>query len=87
MYEAMITGPQQMPVFADSVIRPDEKRELIAYVKGLQSQPKYGGATLGSLGPVSEGLFAWIVGIGSLVGVAVWIASSSVRSTKKRVNS
>jgi len=86
IYEAMITGPQQMPVFSDRVMRPDEKRELIAYVQGLQSQPKYGGATLGALGPVSEGLAAWVLGIGALIGVAVWIASSSVRSTKKRVN-
>jgi ubiquinol-cytochrome c reductase cytochrome c subunit len=86
LYEAMLTGPQQMPVFDDAVLKPSEKRELIGYVKSLQDSPKYGGTTLGSLGPVSEGLAAWIFGIGSLVGVAVWIASSSVRSTKKRVN-
>ena len=28
------------------------------------------------------GLFAWLLGIGSLVGFAVWIASNSVRSKK-----
>ena len=37
---------------------------------------------MGAYGPVSEGLFAWLLGIGSLVGFAVWIASNSVRSKK-----
>lgn len=82
IYEAMLTGPQQMPVFSDTVLKDDEKRDIIAYVRSLQEQPKYGGATLGSLGPVSEGLAGWLVGIGGLVGFCVWIASHSVRSKK-----
>jgi len=71
-----------MPVFSDGVLKPEEKRDVIAYVKSLQESPNYGGTTLGSLGPVSEGLAAWVVGIGALVGFAVWIASHSVRSKK-----
>jgi ubiquinol-cytochrome c reductase cytochrome c subunit len=82
IYEAMLTGPQQMPVFSDSVITPDEKRDIIAYLNKVESDPGYGGASLGALGPVSEGLTAWLVGIGACVGFAVWIASSSVRSKK-----
>ena len=82
IYEAMLTGPQQMPVFSDDVLRPTEKRDVIAYVKSLQASPNYGGTTLGALGPVSEGLAAWVVGIGGLVGFAVWIASHTVRSKK-----
>jgi ubiquinol-cytochrome c reductase cytochrome c subunit len=82
IYEAMLTGPQQMPVFSDGVLKPSEKRDVIAYVKSLQDSPAYGGTTLGALGPVSEGLAAWVVGIGALVGFAVWIASHSVRSKK-----
>ncbi|MGA8208986.1 MAG: c-type cytochrome [Nocardioidaceae bacterium] len=83
IYEAMITGPQQMPVFSDQVLTPEQKRDVIAYVTELQASPAYGGNDLGALGPVSEGLAAWVVGIGGLVGFAVWIASSSVRSKKK----
>jgi ubiquinol-cytochrome c reductase cytochrome c subunit len=82
IYEAMLTGPQQMPVFSDAVLRPTEKRDVIAYVKSLQASPNYGGTTLGALGPVSEGLAAWVVGIGALVGFAIWIASHTVRSKK-----
>ena len=36
--------------------------------------------------PVSEGLFAWLVGIGGLVGAAVWIASHTTRSKKSKVD-
>jgi len=82
IYEAMLTGPQQMPVFSDGVLKPDEKRDVIAYLKSIEETPNYGGSALGSLGPVSEGLFGWLIGIGALVGFAVWIASSSVRSKK-----
>ena len=82
MYEAMLTGPQQMPVFSDQVVKPSEKRDIIAYVKRLQSAPNYGGNALGNMGPVTEGMAAWIVGIGACVAFAVWIASHSVRSKK-----
>jgi ubiquinol-cytochrome c reductase cytochrome c subunit len=83
IYEAMITGPQQMPVFSDDVVQPDQKRDIIAYLESIQDSPRYGGASLGSFGPVSEGAFAWILGIGSLVGFAIWIASHTARSAKK----
>ena len=83
IYEALLTGPQQMPVFSDQVLTPDDKRDIIAYLKKNEETPAYGGFTLGSLGPVSEGLFAWLVGIGGLVGVAVWIAANGTRSSKK----
>ncbi len=82
IYEAMLTGPQQMPVFSNGVVKPDEKRDIIAYLNSIEDDPNYGGASLGALGPVSEGLTAWLVGIGALVGFAVWIASHSVRSKK-----
>lgn len=82
MYEAMLTGPQQMPVFSNQVLRPDDKRDIIAYVKAINEQPKYGGAALGSLGPVSEGLWGWLVGMGLLVAAAVWLGSNAVRAGK-----
>jgi ubiquinol-cytochrome c reductase cytochrome c subunit len=71
-----------MPVFSDTVLKPEEKRDVIAYLKSIENNPSYGGSSLGSFGPVSEGLFAWLAGIGTLVGFAVWIASNSVRSKK-----
>jgi ubiquinol-cytochrome c reductase cytochrome c subunit len=85
IFEAMITGPQQMPVFTNQVLTPKDKAEIIGYVKNLNSKPNYGGFGLGGLGPVSEGMFAWLVGIGGLVIAAIWIGAHSTRSTKKKV--
>jgi ubiquinol-cytochrome c reductase cytochrome c subunit len=76
IYEAMLTGPQSMPVFNDANITPDEKRDIIAYLDE-QRDGSPGGLTLGSLGPVGEGLWAWVVGIGLLIGASVWIGAKS----------
>ncbi|NMD46752.1 MAG: cytochrome C, partial [Propionibacterium sp.] len=45
----------------------------------LHAQPS-SGLTFGALGPVAEGLFAWIVGIGGLCLLAVWIAARGARA-------
>lgn len=76
LYEAMLTGPQSMPVFNDANITPDEKRDIIAYLE-TQREGSPGGLTLGSVGPVSEGLWAWVIGIGLLIGASVWIGAKS----------
>ena len=86
IYEALLTGPQNMPNFSNGNLSPDEKRDVIAYLGSLEDMPDYGGFGLGGLGPVPEGLAAWVLGIGSLVGVAVWIAAHTTRSTKKKVD-
>ena len=83
IYEALITGPQQMPVFSDDVVQPEQKRDIIAYLQSLEDNPDYGGSSMGALGPVSEGMFAWLAGIGSLVAFAIWIASHTAKSSKK----
>jgi ubiquinol-cytochrome c reductase cytochrome c subunit len=75
IYEAMLTGPQNMPVFNDANIAPEQKREIIAYLRYLDDNPSVGGFDLGALGPVSEGLFIWIFGLGGLVAVTVWLTS------------
>ncbi len=85
IYEAMLTGPQNMPNFSNGNLSPDEKRDVIAYLQSLEDTPEYGGFGMGGIGPVSEGMFAWIVGIGSLVGFAVWIAAHTTRSKKEKV--
>ena len=77
IYAAMVTGPQNMPVFNDMTITPDEKRDIISSLMYLQKSEPVGGFTLGSLGPVSEGLFIWIFGIGTLIGISVWITAKS----------
>ncbi len=87
LYLAMLTGPQQMPVFSDDVLSSEDKRDIIAYLKKNEETPSYGGFTLGSFGPVSEGLFAWLLGIGGLVGVGIWITSGTARAKNKKKES
>ncbi len=77
IYEAMVTGPQSMPVFNDTNITPDSKRDIVAYLHAIDKSENPGGLTLGSLGPVPEGLFAWVFGLGIMVGFAVWLGSKS----------
>jgi ubiquinol-cytochrome c reductase cytochrome c subunit len=84
IYEAMLTGPGQMDNFSNGNLSPEEKRDVIAYLYSLREQPQYGGFDLGGMGPVSEGLFAWLVGIGALVGFATWIAAHTARSSKRK---
>lgn len=74
IYEAMITGPQSMPVFSDKTITPEEKLSIIKWIKAAENEPQLGGASLGRVGPVTEGLLVWTLGLGMLVGVAVWLA-------------
>lgn len=76
IYEAMLTGPQSMPGFNDATLTSEEKRDIIAFLVE-QREPAPGGFTLGSLGPVSEGVWVFVVGIGLLIGAAVWIGSRS----------
>lgn len=77
IYAAMVTGPQNMPVFGDMNLSAEDKRDIIAALVYQQEAVQVGGFTLGSLGPVSEGLFIWIFGIGALVALTVWITAKS----------
>ncbi len=85
VYEAMLTGPQNMPNFSNGNLPPDAKRDVIAYLESLEETPEYGGFGMGGLGPVSEGMFAWILGIGGCVASAIWIAAHTTRSKREKV--
>jgi ubiquinol-cytochrome c reductase cytochrome c subunit len=77
VYEAMVTGPQSMPVFSDSNITPQNKQDIIAYLNAVHTTPSPGGLTLGNLGTIPEGLFVWVFGLTALIGCAVWLGSKS----------
>ncbi len=75
IYEAMVTGPQNMPVFSDANITPEGKRDIITFLKQIEANGSPGGADLGALGPVSEGLFVWIAGLGIIIAFTIWLTS------------
>lgn len=80
IYEALRTGPQQMPVFSKGGLPDQDVKEIIGYLSSVNSQPDNGGLALGGIGPVAEGFWGWIVGIGSLVLVAMWLAKKGARA-------
>ena len=77
IYTAMLTGPENMPVFGDNQLTPDEKRAVINYVQTIKQQADPGGAGIGRIGPVSEGLVIWVVGIGALLFGIFWMGSKA----------
>ncbi|WP_328560019.1 c-type cytochrome [Streptomyces coelicoflavus] len=84
LYEAMQTGPQNMPSFPDTTLSEQNKKDIIAYLDAVNSDDTVdpGGLSLGGLGPVSEGLFGWIFGLGACIAVAVWVAARTAKAKK-----
>ncbi|MEV4649126.1 cytochrome c [Saccharopolyspora sp. NPDC049426] len=76
IYHAMLTGPQNMPKFSDRQLTPEEKKDIIAYVKSVTNgNNNPGGNSLGGYGPGPETVIAWVVGLGALIGLTLWIGA------------
>lgn len=75
LYEAMLTGPEAMPVFNDTTITPQLKRDIIAYVMQTRTEANPGGLSLGRVGPVTEGLVAFLGCLLFMVFAALWITA------------
>jgi len=77
-YAAMLSGPQNMPKFSDRQLNPDEKKDIIAYVQSVTNgNNNPGGDPIGGLGPQSEGLIAFVVGMAALLGITLWIGAKA----------
>ena len=72
---AMRTGPENMPVFGPSQLSDEEVNDITAYVQYIEDNRSEGGHDLGAYGPLTEGLAAWVIGIGALVGATIWIGA------------
>jgi quinol---cytochrome-c reductase cytochrome c subunit len=75
IYEAMLTGPEAMPVFADGAVSPQAKRDIIAYITQTRVEANPGGFSLGRTGPITEGLVIFFGGLGFLILIALWITA------------
>ena len=73
IYEAMLTGPQSMPVFNEANLSPEAKRDVIAYLHELDKKESPGGHSLGNIGPVGDAFFFWLLGIPLMLGAAIWL--------------
>jgi len=76
IYEAMLTGPQSMPVFNDANITPEGKRDIIAFL-AAQEEGSAGGLQLGSIGPVAEGFWGWLVLLGLVIASTIYVGARS----------
>ena len=72
---ALRTGPESMPTYGPGQIDDDELLAITNYVLTVQDEANPGGAGIGRVGPVSEGAVIWIVGIGALLGVVLWVGA------------
>jgi ubiquinol-cytochrome c reductase cytochrome c subunit len=77
IYSAMLVGPENMPVFSDNQVTPEQKRAIISYVQTLKASNDPGGHGIGRIGPVSEGIVVWVAGIGAIMIIILWIGAKS----------
>ena len=77
IYSAMLSGPENMPVFGDNQLTPEEKRSIINYVRTVSEMEDPGGAGVGRMGPVAEGLVIWVVGVAALMFGIFWMGSKA----------
>jgi quinol---cytochrome-c reductase cytochrome c subunit len=82
IYEAMLTGPEAMPVFNNTTLTPDSKRDIIAYVTEKRTEPNPGGFSLGRIGPVTEGLVAFLGLLFFMVLAAMWLTAKQHGKTE-----
>jgi len=71
--EAMRIGPGAMPVFGTSTLSDHDADSIARYLIYLRTLPNHGGWGLGRVGPIPEGLVAWLAGIGTLLAACRWI--------------
>jgi len=71
--EAVRVGPYLMPRFPKTQISDRQLDSLVAYVEWAKHPDDRGGWGIGHLGPVPEGLVAWLLAGTALVAVCVLI--------------
>lgn len=73
--EAIRAGPGAMPAFNQSQITDEQLNSIVRYVEFLDNPRDRGGLPLGRVGPVPEGMVAWIAGMGLIVLALRWIGT------------
>ena len=69
--EAIRIGPFLMPRFGAAALSQADVDSIARYVTTVRSHPDdRGGWSLGHLGPIPEGMVAWLIGIVALLAVA-----------------
>jgi ubiquinol-cytochrome c reductase cytochrome c subunit len=77
IYTAMLTGPESMPVFSNNQLTPEQKKAIIAYIQTIKASDDPGGSGIDRIGPVSEAIVIWVVGVGAIMVAILWIGARS----------
>jgi ubiquinol-cytochrome c reductase cytochrome c subunit len=77
--EAVRIGPYVMPRFSKRNLSDEQLDSIIAYVRQTQHPADRGGWGIGHIGPVPEGLVAWL-----LAGTALVLLARSIGSRARR---
>lgn len=75
--EAIRTGPGTMPVFGSDTLSDQQMAAIVRYVVEIQHPNNRGGADLGAIGPITEGLVAAALGLVVLVVITRAIGSTA----------
>jgi ubiquinol-cytochrome c reductase cytochrome c subunit len=68
--EAIRVGPYLMPRFSEAQITPAQVNSIARYVEQTQHPDDAGGFGIGHIGPVPEGLVAWLAALVAILLVA-----------------
>jgi ubiquinol-cytochrome c reductase cytochrome c subunit len=80
VWEAVRSGPQNMPHFSTSNITPTELNDIVKYVtQGIEHPQNPGGLSMGGVGPVAEGFVGLFVGVGVCLAGAYWVGDRTER--------
>lgn len=84
VYDAVRSGPQNMPKFSTSNITPAQLRDIIKYVvKKIKHPTSPGGISLGGVGPVAEGFVGLFIGVGGCLLAAYWVGDRTEREDEE----
>jgi quinol---cytochrome-c reductase cytochrome c subunit len=67
--EAVRVGPNLMPAFPERQIDGEQLDSIVRYVLSTRSPPDRGGWGIGNLGPIPEGMIAWLLAGAALIVV------------------
>ena len=68
--EAVRVGPYVMPVFGEQQISDAQLADIVRYVVSTQHPTDAGGWGIGHIGPIPEGMIAWLLAAAILVVIA-----------------
>jgi ubiquinol-cytochrome c reductase cytochrome c subunit len=65
--EAVRIGPYLMPKFSESLLDQHQLDSIVKYIEYTHAPRDEGGWAIGHLGPIPEGIVAWLLGLSSLI--------------------